>query len=67
MSPLIVFISCNKDSVIFKNLIDKTKKYILFEEIEFIIFDHIKSYFSTRLIVNCVEHGLLFCDQQHIL
>ena len=39
------FVSCNKDSVIFKNLIDKTKKYILFEEIEFIIFDHKKILF----------------------
>src|SRR5690625_4877896 len=62
------FTTANNYSVVFRNVITKKEKKIPFIDIEYIIFDHPKSYFSTRFILKCNEHniGILFCNEKHI-
>lgn len=49
------------------NIIDKTEHFFAYEDVDVIIFDNAKSYFSERLIINCVKHNIavLFCDFSH--
>ncbi|WP_260980970.1 hypothetical protein [Staphylococcus hominis] len=41
------FVTVKENSIKFRNVIDKSEKFYLFEEIEAIIFDHYKSYFFS--------------------
>lgn len=61
------FVSVKGESLCFKNVIQKTERYLPFEDISMIIFDNVESYFSNAVINICVEHsiGILFCDNKH--
>lgn len=61
------FISVKDTSLCFANVVNKTEKYIPFEDIGMLIFDNIDSYFSNRIINECVKNniGLIFCDNNH--
>lgn len=61
------YVTANKYSVIFRNVISKEVKYIPFTDIEYVIFDHQNSYFSTKFIIACkhFDIGVLFCDEKH--
>lgn len=61
------FATANKNSIVVRNIISKEKLYFPFESITCIIFDHPKSYYSTRLITTCLKEDILliFCDEKH--
>ncbi|MCE5772838.1 type II CRISPR-associated endonuclease Cas1 [Staphylococcus pseudintermedius] len=61
------FVTVKENSIKFRNVIDKSEKFYLFEEIEAIIFDHYKSYFSHKLVIKCIENdiAIIFCDKKH--
>lgn len=61
------FVTVKENSIKFRNVIDKSEKFYLFEEIEAIIFDHYKSYFSYKLVIKCIENNIaiIFCDKKH--
>lgn len=61
------FVTVKEDSIKFKNLIDKTSKYFLLNEVEALIFDNSKSYFSQYLVMKCIEYHIpiIFCDEKH--
>ena len=52
------FVTVKENSIKFRNVIDKSEKFYLFEEIEAIIFDHYKSYFSHKLVIKCIENDI---------
>lgn len=61
------FVSVKGESIKFKNIIDKSEQYFLVDDIEALIFDSHKSYFSHGLIIKCIEIDIavLFCDYKH--
>ncbi len=61
------FISVKGHSLSFKNLINKTIKYIPIEDISMVIFDNIDSYFSNQVVNVCVNNdiGMIFCGINH--
>lgn len=61
------FVSVTDNSVKCVNLIDKKEVFFPIDEIEILVFDNVKSYFSSRLIERCMQEniGILFCDQKH--
>lgn len=61
------FVSVKETSLCFMNVVNQTEKYIPIEEIGMLIFDNIDSYFSNRVIIECVKNdiGLIFCDINH--
>ncbi|MEJ7542107.1 type II CRISPR-associated endonuclease Cas1 [Staphylococcus intermedius] len=61
------FVSVKGESIKFKNIIDKTERYFLLDDVEALIFDSHKSYFSQNLILKCIENdiAILFCDYKH--
>lgn len=58
------FVTATANSIKFKNVVDKSEKYFPIDEVEAIIFDYSKSYFSQKLVIRCIEHNILilFCD-----
>lgn len=60
------FVTVKENSIKFRNVIDRSEKFYLFEEIEAIIFDHYKSYFSHKLVIKCIENdiAIIFCDKK---
>lgn len=61
------FVSVKDQSLCFKNVIDKTEKYIPFEDLGMIIFDNVDSYFTSSVVTTCIEEnvGILFCGKNH--
>lgn len=61
------FVTVKENSIKFKNVIDKTEQFFLFEDVEAIIFDHNKSYFSHKFVIKCIENNIavIFCDNKH--
>lgn len=61
------FVTVKEASIKFKNVIDKTEKFYLLDEVEAIIFDHPKCYFSHKLVIKCIESNIavIFCDKKH--
>ena len=61
------FVTVRENSIKFRNVVDKTEKFFLFDEVECIFFDNPKSYFSQKLVIKCVERHipLIFCDGKH--
>ncbi|WP_278926122.1 type II CRISPR-associated endonuclease Cas1 [Staphylococcus auricularis] len=61
------FVTVKENSIKFKNVVDKSEKFFLFDDVEAIIFDHYKNYFSHQFVVKCIENniGVIFCDRKH--
>lgn len=61
------FVTAKDNSIKFRNIIDKTEKFYFFSDIEAIIFDHYRSYFSHKLVIKCMQNNIaiLFCDNKH--
>lgn len=61
------FVSVRGQSLKFVNVVDSSERYIPIDEIEFLVFDHAKSYFSNSVIDTCIREnvGMIFCDQKH--
>ncbi|EFU73219.1 type II CRISPR-associated endonuclease Cas1 [Enterococcus italicus] len=61
------FLTVKGESIKFVNVMDKTEKYIPLDDVEWLIFDHPSSYFSNKLITECMVRGIgvLFCDGKH--
>lgn len=61
------YVSVKETSLCFKNVIDQSEKYIPFDDIGTLIFDNIESYFSNKVVNECVKNniGLIFCDTNH--
>lgn len=60
------YVTCNEFGIKFVNTIDKSNKIYPFDDVEWLIFRNKNSYFSNRLIQNCLEQdiGLIFCDNK---
>lgn len=61
------YIGTSKQGIKAVNVKDRTQQYFAYEDVDVIVFDNVKSYFSQRLIERCAEHNiaLLFCDSKH--
>lgn len=61
------FVSVKENSLCFKNLVNQTTKYIPIEDVGFLIFDNIDSYFSNEVVSLCIENdiGIIFCGKNH--
>lgn len=49
------------------DVIDKSKQYFLFDDVDYLIFDSRASLLSEKLIASCIDHDIcvMFCDQTH--
>lgn len=63
-----IFASVKKYSFSFRNVITKKTQYIPFEDVDHIIFDHPKSYFTSEFVMKCQHHniGIIFCNEKHV-
>ena len=61
------FVSTSNQGLKFSNVIDKSKQYMAYDDVDTLIFDNVNGYLSNKLIQKCVEHGisLIFCDEKH--
>lgn len=61
------FVSTKENSFRFYDLVKKEEKYIPFDDVSILIFEHRNSFFSMKLINTCVKENilLLFCDEKH--
>ncbi len=61
------YVSVVQSSFRFVNLVSKEERFIPFDDVEWLIFDHERSYFSNRLVSLCMEKniGVMFCDKKH--
>lgn len=61
------YVSVRGSSFRFVDLISKQETYIPFDDVEWLIFDNERSYFSKRMVTVCMEKniGILFCDKKH--
>lgn len=61
------FVSTTKDSFKFVNVVTKEKQYIPFDDVECLIFENERSYFSKRMVTACMvqDIAVLFCDNKH--
>lgn len=61
------FVTVARNSFRFVNVIDKQERFIPIDDVEYLIFDHERSYFSKKVITVCMRHniGILFCDHKH--
>lgn len=62
------YVTAMEHSLKFVDVVKKTEKFIPFDEIEFLVFDDTKSYFSNKLVSACIKNsiGVLFCDDKHM-
>lgn len=61
------YVSVKNRSIRFVDVVNKEERYMLLDDVEILIFDHIDSYFSSRLVNACMEQNIpiLFCDKTH--
>ncbi|WP_227872616.1 type II CRISPR-associated endonuclease Cas1 [Jeotgalibaca ciconiae] len=61
------YVSVRGNSFRFANLVTKEEHFVPLDEIEWLIFNNEKSYFTKRLVTVCMEKGIgiLFCDLKH--
>lgn len=61
------FVSTSNQGLKFSNVIDKSKQYMAYDDVDTLIFDNVNGYLSNKLIQKCVEHeiSLIFCDEKH--
>lgn len=61
------FVTVKEHSIKFRHTIDKSEQYYMLDDIEALIFDHPRSYFTQKLVAKCIEYniGIIFCDNTH--
>lgn len=61
------FVSIKDESIKFKNVITEKVTFIPIDEVEWLVFANQDSWFTHKLISNCLERniGILFCDEKH--
>lgn len=61
------FVTVKNESLKFKNVIEKNERFYLLDDIEALVFDSPRSYYSQKLIIKCIEYNILilFCDLKH--
>lgn len=61
------FVGVTKNGFKFRNFVQKTEEYFLFDDIGIIVFDAKHCYLSKRVIEESVKHdiAILFCDNKH--
>lgn len=62
------YVSVRKNSFRLVNQITKDEVFIPIDEVEWLVFDNERSYFSKRVITVSLEEdiGILFCNQKHV-
>lgn len=61
------YVSVKKESFRFVNLVSKQEQFIPVDDVEWLIFENERSYFSKRIVTVCAERnvGILFFDRKH--
>lgn len=61
------YVSSKQNSIRFVNLVTKEERFMPFGDVEWLVFDDERSYFSKQLMTACSKNniGVLFCDQKH--
>lgn len=49
------FVSTSNQGLKFSNVIDKSKQYMAYDDVDTLIFDNVNGYLSNKLIQKCVE------------